>query len=279
MGIVNTTPDSFYDGGRYVAVDAAVEQGIRLSAEGAALLDIGGASSRPGSKEVPPEVEAQRVVPVIRRLARELSCPISVDTTSAFVARAALDAGASWINDISAGRIDSGMAAVAAASGCTIVLMHSRATPLTMQQHTDYGDDVVGEVVRELMAEVDTFLSAGVSKKRIVLDPGIGFAKTAENNIALLAGAKRFVDLGYPILIGTSRKTFIGKITGRESPEDRLAGTLGSIAAAFLQGARIFRVHDVQATKDFLAVLSAIESAPSLRRGKGTAVSGQDEPA
>jgi dihydropteroate synthase len=261
MGIVNTTPDSFYDGGRYVAVDAAVEHGIQLHAEGAAVLDVGGASSRPGAKEVTPEVETERVLPVVSRLAGRVSCPISVDTTSAAVARAALDAGASWINDISAGRFDPGMASVVAAGGCTVVLMHSRATPDTMQQHADYGDDVVGVVTRELLSEVEKFLAAGVAPRRIVLDPGIGFAKTAGQSIALLSGLKTFVDLGYPVLIGTSRKSFIGKITGKSAPDERLAGTLGSVASAYLRGARIFRVHDVAATKDFLSVLCAIEQA------------------
>ncbi len=260
MGIVNVTPDSFYDGGRYASVDAAVEHGIRLSAEGADILDVGGASSRPGAKEVPPEMEAERVLPVVSQLSKKVSCPISVDTASAFVARRALDVGASWINDISAGRFDSGMAAVVAESRCMVVLMHSRATPLTMQQHAHY-DDIVGDVVKELRSEVDAFLKAGVSARHVVIDPGIGFAKNTEHNIALLAGLKAFVTLGYPVLVGTSRKTFIGRITGKEAPGERLFGSLGSVASAFLRGARIFRVHDVEATKDFLSVLSAIESA------------------
>lgn len=279
MGIVNSTPDSFYDGGRYVAVDNAVAQGIRLYEEGAGILDVGGASTRPGAQVVPPEVEAQRVLPVISRLAGRVSCPISVDTTSAAVARAALDAGASWINDISAGRIDADMASVVAAGGCSVVLMHSRATPATMQQNTDYGGDVVGMVAAELLSAAEKFLDAGVAKRHIVLDPGIGFAKTMEQNIALLSGLKTFVDLGYPVLIGTSRKTFIGKITGKSAPEDRLAGTLGSVASAFLRGARIFRVHDVAATKDFLSVLCAIESAGSVGSGAPIAGLRKDNPA
>jgi dihydropteroate synthase len=276
MGIVNATPDSFYDGGRYVGVDAAVEHGIQLSGEGADILDVGGASSRPGAKEVPPAMEAGRVIPIVRQLVKKVSCPISVDTTSALVARLALDAGASWINDISAGRIDAGMAAVVAQSKCKVVLMHSRATPLTMQQHADY-NDIVSEVIRELLSEVDNFLKAGVAAQQVVIDPGIGFAKTADHNIALLAGLSTFVNLGYPILVGTSRKAFVGKITGKEAPGERLFGSLGSVASAFLRGAQIFRVHDVGATKDFLSVLSAIESADSRGiKGKGKTM-GQDD--
>lgn len=278
MGIVNATPDSFYDGGRYVAVDAAVEHGIQLSGEGADILDVGGASSRPGAKEVPPAMEADRVIPIVRQLVKKVTCPISVDTTSALVARLALDAGASWINDISAGRIDAGMAAVVAQSKCKVVLMHSRATPLTMQQHADY-NDIVSEVIRELLSEVDNFLKAGVAARQVVIDPGIGFAKTAEHNIALIAGLSTFVNLGYPVLVGTSRKAFVGKITGKEAPGERLFGSLGSVASAFLRGAQIFRVHDVGATKDFLSVLSAIESAdPRGVKGKGKTV-GQDDTA
>jgi dihydropteroate synthase len=278
MGIVNVTPDSFYDGGRYVAVDVAVEHGIQLSEEGADILDVGGASSRPGAKEVPPEKETDRVLPVVRQLVKKVSCPISVDTTSAFVARRALDAGASWINDISAGRIDAGMAAVVAESGCKVVLMHSRATPLTMQQHADY-NDIVSEVVHELRSEIDNFLKAGVSVRQVVIDPGIGFAKTTEHNIALLAGLRTFVNLGYPVLVGTSRKTFVGKITAKEAPEERLFGTLGSVASAFLRGAQIFRVHDVGATKDFLSVLSAIEFADPRRVKCSEKTIGQDDTA
>jgi dihydropteroate synthase len=278
MGIVNATPDSFYDGGRYVAVDAAVEHGIQLSGEGADILDVGGASSRPGAKEVPPAMEADRVIPIVRQLVKKVTCPISVDTTSALVARLALDAGASWINDISAGKFDAGMAAVVAQSKCKVVLMHSRATPLTMQQHADY-NDIVSEVIRELLSEVDNFLKAGVAARQVVIDPGIGFAKTAEHNIALIAGLSTFVNLGYPVLVGTSRKAFVGKITGKEAPGERLFGSLGSVASAFLRGAQIFRVHDVGATKDFLSVLSAIESAdPRGVKGKGKTV-GQDDTA
>jgi dihydropteroate synthase len=257
MGIVNVTPDSFYDGGQFVSPAKAVEHGLRLVEEGAAILDIGGASSRPGAQTISHEEETRRILPVIAGLAKKLSVPISVDTTRSLVARAATAEGATWINDISAGRDDAGMKHFIAQSGCTVVLMHSRGTPQTMQQRTDY-DDVVNEVKNDLTARADEFCNAGIPRQKIVIDPGIGFAKTALQNVALLNGCAAFVATGFPVLVGTSRKSFIGHITGRQV-EDRLAGTLGSVAAAFLRGARLFRVHDVAATLDLLKVLCAIE--------------------
>jgi dihydropteroate synthase len=257
MGIVNVTPDSFYDGGRFASAEKAVEHGLRLVEEGASILDIGGASSRPGAQTVSHEEETRRILPVIAGCAKKTSVPISVDTTRSFVARAAAAEGATWINDISAGRADAGMKQFIAESGCTVVLMHSRGTPQTMQQCTGYGD-VVNEVKNELIASATAFCEAGVPKRKIVIDPGIGFAKTAEQNVALLHGCGAFVATGFPVLVGTSRKSFVGHITGRQA-ENRLAGTLGSVAAAFLRGVRMFRVHDVAATLDFLKVLRAIE--------------------
>lgn len=258
MGIVNVTPDSFFNGGRYATVDAATEHGMRLADEGADILDIGGASSRPGAADVPAEEEAGRVVPVIARLAKEFKGPVSVDTTWSSVARKALDAGAAWVNDISAGRRDAGMFSLADEYGCTMLLMHSRGTPGTMRNLTGYSD-IVKEVRAELCESVERCIAAGVAKERIVIDPGIGFAKTAAQNIALLRSLDVFAGMGYPVAVGVSRKSFIGRIIGKTSPEERLAGTLGSVASAFLRGAAIFRVHDVAATKDFLKVLSAIE--------------------
>ncbi|MBN2036209.1 MAG: dihydropteroate synthase [Chitinispirillaceae bacterium] len=254
---MNTTPDSFYDGGHYLKTDKAVDHGMRLVSEGASVIDIGGASSRPGAPAVPPDEEMRRILPVVRKLARTIRVPISVDTCRSSVARAALDAGAEWINDISAGRNDPAMAPLAAQRGCTIVLMHMRGTPQTMQTMTTY-DDVVEDARKELLAATEKFLSAGVARNRIVIDPGIGFAKTASQNIRLLQGLGAFVNTGFAVLLGTSRKSFIGRITGREV-EDRLAGTLGSVAAAFMRGVRLFRVHDVAATADFLKVVSTIE--------------------
>jgi dihydropteroate synthase len=257
MGIVNATPDSFYGGGRHADAGAAVAHGLRLAAEGADIIDVGGASSRPGASAVPPEEEVRRVLPVIRRLAAETGCALSVDTTWSAVARAALDAGAAWINDTSAGRNDPAMADLAAGAGCTVVLMHSRGTPQTMQGLTGYAD-LAAEVLGEILAAVQRFVTAGVKRERIVIDPGIGFAKTADQSVALLRRLDLFVKSGYPVLVGTSRKSFVGHLTGRNAPE-RLYGTLGSVASAFMRGARIFRVHDVGATGDFLKVLSEIE--------------------
>jgi dihydropteroate synthase len=258
MGIVNVTPDSFYDGGKFASTEKAVKQCMRLVDEGAAVIDIGGASSRPGARPVSEDEEMKRILPVIRECSKKISVPISVDTTRARVARAAAALGATWINDISAGRDDPAMKQFIAQSGCTVVLMHSRGTPQTMQQCTSYGT-VVDEVKNELLASVDSFCSAGAAKEKIVIDPGIGFAKTAQQNIELLRGLDAFVATGFPVLVGTSRKSFIGQITGRQA-DDRLAGTLGSVAAAFARGARLFRVHDVAATLDFLKVLCAIEN-------------------
>lgn len=258
MGIVNVTPDSFFDGGRYADVGAAVAQAKKLLFEGADILDIGGASSRPGAAVVAPEDEAGRIIPVIKALAKDSAgSVISVDTTHASVARAALDAGASLVNDISAGRGDARMKELVAESGCTIVLMHSRGTPQSMQRETRYSD-VVSEVKEELLEAVGQFLKSGVARDRIIIDPGIGFAKTPAQNVAILHGLATFTSAGYPVMVGTSRKSFIGHLTGRETSE-RLAGTLGSVAASFSRGARVFRVHDVAATGDLLKVLNEIE--------------------
>ena len=263
MGIVNVTPDSFYDGGRYHALDAAVVHARELIGQGADIIDIGGASSRPGADAVPPEEEARRVVPVIEAVAGFFGGPISVDTTWTSVAKQALEAGAHWINDISAGRFDREMISLVARSGCTIVLMHSRENPKTMQDAPRY-DDVVADVARGLVESVNNFKRGGVRDDQLLLDPGIGFAKTADHSIELIRGLDRIVGLGYPVVIGTSRKSFIGRITGREAPE-RLYGTLGSVAAAYERGVSIFRVHDVAETADFLKVF--IECTEYSRKG------------
>lgn len=258
MGIVNTTPDSFFDGGNYVSVDAAVQHALELADEGADIIDIGGASSRPGAQEVSPQQELDRILPVVKAVARNFSGLISVDTTWASVAQAVLDAGASWINDISAGRFDKRMVSLVAEQNCTIVLMHSRGTPQTMQKLTSY-NDISTEIKDEIIKYVSLFENAGVKKQKIVIDPGFGFAKTPQQNIDLLRGIPELVKTGYPVLIGTSRKSFIGKITGRDVGE-RLSGSLGSIASSYLRGASIFRVHDVKETLDFLKVFSVIEN-------------------
>ncbi|MBD3239658.1 MAG: dihydropteroate synthase [Chitinivibrionales bacterium] len=259
MGIVNVTPDSFFDGGRHDSTESAVEHALRLVDEGADILDIGGESTRPGAAAVAADEETRRVVSVVERLAGRVTVPISVDTTKADVARRALDAGASWINDVSAGRFDTAMAPLAAQRSCPVVLMHSRETPRTMQQAPSY-DDVLGEVETELLASVDMFIRQGVARENVVLDPGIGFAKRIEDNLVLLNRLDRLCNLGYPLLVGTSRKSFIGHLTGRPVQE-RLYGSLGSVAAAYARGARLFRVHDVAPTVDMLKVMNGILSS------------------
>jgi dihydropteroate synthase len=256
MGILNVTPDSFFDGGRHATAKAAIEHGRSLIGEGADILDIGGESTRPGARPVDAEEECGRIIPVITALARESSVPISVDTTKSAVARRALDAGASIVNDISGGRFDRDMAALAAKRQCPVIVMHSRETPATMQDQPCY-TDVVAEVKQELLACACAFAEAGVRRENIILDPGIGFAKRLSDNCILLRRLGEIVSLGYAVCVGTSRKSFIGRITDREA-SDRLAGSLASLAPAFYAGARIFRVHDVSQTKDALKVLDAI---------------------
>jgi dihydropteroate synthase len=257
MGVVNVTPDSFFDGGMHNTVQSACDHARRLLEEGADILDIGGESSRPGSLPVSVDNERKRVLPVIEELRKETDIPISIDTTKATVAGDALDAGATWINDISAGRFDPTMTSLVAGRQCPVILMHSRKTPETMQIDPEY-DDVVSEVIDELLECVKLFTDSGVFRENVIIDPGIGFAKRHEDNIEIVRNLDRIVKTGFPVLIGTSRKSFIGHIIGKEA-EHRLYGTLGSVAAAYLNGAKIFRVHDVDETKDFLHVFSTIE--------------------
>ncbi|MBN1760243.1 MAG: dihydropteroate synthase [Chitinispirillaceae bacterium] len=256
MGIVNVTPDSFFDGGKYHETDAAVTRARELVSQGADIIDIGGASSRPGAEPVSPGEELRRVVPVIEGVADFFSGPISIDTTWSSVARGALSAGATWINDISAGRCDPGMVPLAAETGCVVVLMHSRETPQTMQLNPRY-ENVTAEVIAELLDAVEMFRRGGADGRRLVLDPGIGFAKTAEHNVTLLKEIRKLADTGFPVLAGTSRKSFLGHLTGK-TVEDRLPGSLASVATAWYGGVRIFRVHDVAATVDFLTVLTGL---------------------
>jgi dihydropteroate synthase len=258
MGIVNVTEDSFYDGGKHIDTGAAVEHAWRLVEDGADVIDVGGCSTRPGAALLPADIEAKRVVPVIVELVRRgLNVPVSVDTVWASVAEAAIGGGASWLNDISAGRLDPKMPETAASNPhCTVVLTHSRGTPGTMQENPVY-DDVVDEVVNELTHSTDTFLRAGVDKDRIIVDPGFGFAKDVNHNVTLLRGLDKVVSMGYPVLAGLSRKSFIGALTNRAADE-RLPGTLAAEAIAYQRGVRIFRVHDVKETADFLKVLSTL---------------------
>jgi dihydropteroate synthase len=229
---------------------------MMLVEQGADIIDVGGESSRPGSEPVTVEEEIRRVVPVIEQVTGRTEVPVSIDSTKSDVVRRALGAGATWVNDISAGRFDPEVAAVAAQANAPVVLMHSRETPKTMQQQPSYGD-VVAEVQAELLRSVEQFVARGVARENVVLDPGIGFAKRFEDNIELLDRLDRLCALEFPVLVGTSRKSFIGQITNRQA-DGRLWGTLGSVAAAYVRGARIFRVHDVEETVDMLTVLSTI---------------------
>jgi dihydropteroate synthase len=259
MGIVNATPDSFSDGGRFADPAAAVERALAMAAEGADLVDVGGESTRPGAPPVPAEEEIRRVVPVVERLrAHGFALPISVDTSKPEVARAALDAGADLVNDVR-GLAAPGMAELVAARGVPAVIMHMRGTPADMASRAVYGD-VVEEVAAELAEALARAERAGVSRERVLLDPGIGFAKTAEQSVALLAGLGRLRALGRPLLVGPSRKSFIGKVTGAEV-QDRLPGTLAAVAACVLAGAELIRVHDVGPARQAALVAAAIRDA------------------
>jgi dihydropteroate synthase len=252
MGIVNVTPDSFSDGGDHADPDAAVRAGLAMVEAGADLLDVGGESTRPGARPTDESEEASRILPVVERLAREAGVPISVDTRRARVARRALDAGASLVNDVS-GLADREMAGVIAAAGVPLILMHSRGTPATMRERTDY-DDLVTDVVRELRAGLARARDAGIGA--IVVDPGIGFAKTADQSFELLRDLPRFAELGHPILIGPSRKSFLSRIRD-VPPKERLYLTLGAVLAGVAAGAHIVRVHDVGPTVDALRSFEA----------------------
>ncbi|MCB2185690.1 MAG: dihydropteroate synthase [Deltaproteobacteria bacterium] len=259
MGVVNVTPDSFSDGGLFLSTQAAVEQGVRLWEEGAHLLDVGGESTRPGSDSVPVEEEIRRVVPVIQALAAQTSAVISIDTMKAPVARAALEAGAAVINDVAALRFDPDMAALAAESGAGLILMHMLGSPKTMQANPVY-EDVVAEVTAFLAARAGAARAAGVPPERIVVDPGIGFGKTLAHNLTLIRRLDRLAALGYPVLLGASRKAFIGTLTGRPALE-RLYGTLGVHVLGAALGADLVRVHDVGPLVEALKVVDAVLAA------------------
>jgi len=254
FGILNLTPDSFYDGGRFLDPGTALEQALRLESEGADIIDIGGESSRPGSEGVPEAEEMERVLPVIRAVRGRSRVPLSVDTRRAAVAEAALSAGADCINDISALLHDPAMASVAAAAKVPVVLMHMQGAPKTMQQEPRY-ENVVREVGEFLLNRAAFAESRGVLPENIILDPGIGFGKNVEHNCALIRGFAPWIGGRYPVLIGHSRKSFIGRLLDLPSPEDRLFGSLGAAAAAVLSGARFLRVHDVRATREMLSTL------------------------
>jgi dihydropteroate synthase len=255
MGVVNVTPDSFSDGGLYLDPEAAIAHGRELAAAGAAILDVGGESTRPGAEAVGAEEELRRVVPVIRGLS-DCGCRISVDTSKANVAEAALDAGAEIVNDVTALRGDPAMAALCAERGPTVVLMHMLGDPRTMQDDPRY-DDVVAEVRAFLAQRLESATAAGIAAERIWLDPGIGFGKTREHNMELLRRLGELRDLGRPLLVGTSRKSFIGGVDG-SAADERLGGTIASSIIAAAEGAEILRVHDVAEMRQALTVATAI---------------------
>ncbi|WP_374601848.1 dihydropteroate synthase [Arenimonas sp.] len=262
MGIVNVTPDSFSDGGSHDSTEAAVAHGLRLAAEGADLLDVGGESTRPGAGEVPVDEELRRVIPVIERLAAETSLPISVDTSKPEVIRAAVAAGAGLVNDVFALRREGALEA-ATAAGVPVVLMHMQGEPRSMQDAPEY-DDLVGEVHRFLAERIFACEMAGIPKKSIVLDPGYGFGKTTAHNLLLLRQQSRLLDLGLPLLAGLSRKRSLGEITGRDVGE-RVHASVAAAVLAAEYGARILRVHDVAATVDALKVWAAVAAQPAPR--------------
>jgi dihydropteroate synthase len=258
MGIVNLTPDSFSDGGRTLDLTESVARALALSADGADLLDLGGESSRPGSLRVDLDVEVGRVMPALRALVSQVAVPISIDTTKAEVARIALEAGASIINDISALAADPRMVDVVARSGAGVVLMHMQGVPETMHIDPRY-NDVVAEVHEFLGSRVEWALSRGIPRERIAIDPGIGFGKKTEHNLQLLRNLHRFTDLGCVIVIGTSRKGFLGSITGRPLAE-RAAASVASSLAACQRGAQVVRVHDVAPMIDSIRVWNAVHA-------------------
>jgi dihydropteroate synthase len=256
MGIVNVTPDSFSDGGLFLDADAAVEHGRLLAAEGAAILDVGGESTRPGADPVSEDEERRRVIPVIERLAGGGAVSISVDTTKATVARAALDAGATIVNDVSAFRFDPALAGVVAAAGAGCCLMHMLGEPRTMQHDPRY-DDVVSDVKAFLEERLAFAVGEGVAEERVWLDPGIGFGKTVEHNLELLRRLDEIVAIGPPVVVGASRKSFLGKLAGGRDERGRLPGTIAANVLALERGATVFRVHDVAQNADALAVAAA----------------------
>jgi dihydropteroate synthase len=259
MGIVNVTPDSFSDGGQFLDADAAIAHGRELMAEGADILDIGGESTRPGAEPVDADEEIRRVIPVIEALTAD-GARISIDTTKAEVARRALDAGATIVNDVSAFRFDPELPAVVAEAGATCVLMHMLGEPRTMQKDPRY-DEVVADVKHFLEERIAYARGAGVGERNIWVDPGIGFGKTLDHNLELIARLDEIAAIGRPVVFGASRKSFLGKLTGRQVDE-RLAGTIAANIIAHERGARVFRVHDVAPTVDALKVAAATVRRP-----------------
>ena len=252
MGVLNVTPDSFSNGGQFLDTDKAIEQGLQIAAEGAAIIDVGGESTRPGAKGVSVDEQIRRVAPVVEALRKKVSVPISIDTYNFEVASAALEVGAAMINDITA-LSDERMGKLAAEQHLPVVLMHMQGTPATMQAEPKY-NNVVSEVLQFLLQRAKRAEQLGISKKMIFIDPGIGFGKTTEHNLLLLRNIDRFVATGFRILVGTSRKSFIGEITGRKKPAGRIFGTAATVALCAVAGVSIVRVHDVAEMMDVVKV-------------------------
>jgi len=259
MGVLNVTPDSFYDGGRYHALDDAIAQALRMAREGADIIDIGGESTKPYSDPLPLDEELARVIPVIKRLSKEIDLPISIDTYKSEVALRALEAGAAMVNDISAMRFDPAIGNVAAEAGVPIVLMHMKGTPQNMQINPTY-EDLLGEIMEFLRGAAEMAVSIGIKRDLIIIDPGIGFGKSFDDNLVILRDLGRFSSLGYPILMGTSNKSFIGRVLG-VPVESRETGTMATIAAAVMNGAHIIRAHNVSAAKETVTIIDAIKAS------------------
>lgn len=261
MGILNVTPDSFSDGGRYFEKDTAVERALQMAEDGADIIDIGGESTRPGSDPIPFEEELRRTVPVIESLSKKTGLPISIDTYKADLAKRALDAGASMVNDISGLRFDPDMPKVVSEYGVPVALMHIRGTPKNMQTDPVY-EALIPEIMDYLRISVRLAVKFGVREDRIIVDPGIGFGKTFDHNLEIIRNLGQFACLGYPVLIGPSRKAFIGKILGGAPPQERIEGTGAAIAISILNGANIVRVHDVK------EMVKVVRVADAIKRGR-----------
>ncbi|WP_411819490.1 dihydropteroate synthase [Hyphococcus formosus] len=259
MGIINATPDSFSDGGRFFDPETAIAHGRRLAAEGATILDVGGESTRPGADEVPIKEEIARVLPIIKELRTQTDIPISIDTRKPEVAVAAVEAGATIWNDVTALEFSPDSITTAKSLGCDIVLMHAQGDPKNMQEKPKY-DDVVEEVFEYLSRRVACCVNAGILENRLIVDPGIGFGKTTEHNLLLLAHLDRLTQIGRPVLLGASRKRFISAVDGDSPPDQRLGGSLAAVLTGFAQGCSIFRVHDVAETRQALNIADAIEN-------------------
>ena len=256
MGVLNVTPDSFSDGGQFFGAEKAIAHGLKMAADGAAIIDVGPESTRPGAEAVSVDEQIKRAIPVIGALSKKVTVPISIDACRSEVAQAALEAGATMINDITA-LSDERMGKLAAEQQVPVVLMHIQGTPATMQAEPKY-DDVVGEVLQFLLDRAKRAEQVGIPKERIFIDPGIGFGKTLEHNLLLLKNIRKFVETDYRVLVGTSRKSFIGEITGKKKPAERIFGTAATVALAITAGVSVVRVHDVAEMVDVVKVTNAI---------------------